>query len=186
MIQEELEALSAVLRDLGIEYVLVGGMAVELAGFPTGTEDVDFAVTMRDFGRVLKQLDDDPRFRGVEDLGTIGGAQFFTGERWMDVEFVNPTLFQGKRSGNDFVRYIKRYRSRITPGGPVAHPTVTMYMRLIIPDWEIYVQKILRDLRAGVPDEVLDGALTVAKVFGVEEIIRPRLKKTKDFIIRAG
>lgn len=172
------------LRELDVDYVLVGGMAVELAGFPTGTEDVDFAVTMRDFDRVLKQLEDDPRFREVESLGTIGGAQFFTGDRWLDVEFLNPKLFQGEKSGNAFIHYIRRYRSRNTPIGPVARPEVTMYMRLIIPDWAIYVQKILRDVRAGVPEETLDGALAIAQVLGVEDTLRPRVQRTRDFILK--
>lgn len=183
--QEELETLTGVLEEIGADYVLVGGMAVELAGYPTGTEDVDFAVTMRDFGRVMKQLEDDPRFRDVENLGTIGGAQFFTGNRWMDVDFVNPKLFRGNKSGDAFIRYIRRYRSRKTPAGPVARPEVTMYMRLIGPDWAIYVQKILRDIRAGVPEDTLEGALAIARVFGVEEILRPRMRKTKDFILKA-
>lgn len=185
MRQEELETLTAVLEQLGVDYVLVGGMAVELAGFPTGTEDVDFAVTMREFNRVLAQLNDDPRFREVESLGTMGGAQFFTGDRWLDVDFLNPKLFKGEKSGDGFIRYIKRYRSRRTSAGPVANPEVTWYMRLIVPDWAIYVQKILRDLRAGVPEETLRGALAVAQVLGVEETLRPRVGKTKEFIRRA-
>ncbi len=184
MRQEELEALAAVLQELGVDYVLVGGMAVELAGFPTGTEDVDFAVTMGDFDRVLEELERNPRFRDVESLGTIGGAQFFTGDRWLDVDFVNPTLFQGKKSGDAFIRYVKRYRSRQTSAGPVAHPAVTWYMRLIIPDWQIYVQKILRDIRAGVPEEILETALAIGKVLGVGELLRPRVEKTKEFVLR--
>ncbi|MFQ5907656.1 MAG: hypothetical protein ACE5JE_02335 [Thermoplasmata archaeon] len=184
MMQEELEALAAVLRELGVDYVLVGGMAVELAGFSTGTEDVDFAVTMREFDRVLEELDRDARFRDVESLGTIGGAQFFTGARWLDVDFVNPKLFRGRKSGEDFIRYVKRYRSRDTLVGPVAHPAVTWYMRLIVPDWQVYVQKILRDIRAGVPEEILETALVIGKVLGVGEVLRPRVKKTRDFLLR--
>lgn len=184
MMKEELEALAAVLHEMDVNYVLVGGMAVELAGYRTGTEDVDFAVTMHDFDRVLEEVERDSRFRDVESLGTIGGAQFFTGDRWLDVDFINPQLFRGTKSGEDFIRYVKRYRSRQTRAGPVAHPAVTWYMRLVVPDWLVYVQKILRDVRAGVPEEVLEAALAIGKVLGVDELLRPRVRKTREFLLR--
>ena len=165
---------------------MVGGMAVELAGYPTGTEDVDFAVMMRGFNRVMRGLKDHPRFRDVESLDTIGGAQFFTGDAWIDVDFLNPKLFRGNRSGTEFIRYVKRYRSKRTSLGPVARPEVTWYMRLVVRDWEIYVQKILRDVRAGVPEETLEAVLAIARALGVEDVLRPRVKKAKEFLSRAG
>lgn len=175
-------ALCKVLRELDVDYVLVGGMAVELAGYPTGTEDVDFAVTMREFERVMEAIEDHPRFRDVEAQSTIGGAQFFTGDGWIIVDFLNPRLFRGNQSGDRFLRYVKRYRSEETSFGPVARPEVAWYMRLVVRDWEIYVQKILRDTRAGVPDDTLVAVLAIARILGVEDRIRPRVEKTRDFI----
>lgn len=169
-----------------MDYVLVGGMAVELAGYPTGTEDVDFAVTMREYQRVMGMLADRPRFREVESLDTIGGAQFFTGTAWIDVDFLNPKLFRGKRSGDRFLRYVKRYRSVKTSLGPVARPEVAWYMRLVVPDWEIYVQKTLRDVRAGVPEETLKDVLAIARVLDVEEALRPRVEKTQEVLHMAS
>lgn len=169
-----------------VDYVLVGGMAVELAGYPTGTEDVDFAVTLRQFERVMQQVAHHPRFREVESLETIGGAQFFTGTGWIDVDFLNPTLFRGKKSGDRFLRYVKRYRSLKTSLGPVGLPEVTWYMRLVVPDWEIYVQKTLRDVRAGVPAETLKAVLAIAKVLGVEDMLRPRVRKTQEYLTMIG
>lgn len=58
-------------------------------------------------------------------------------------------------------------------------------MRLAIPDWETYVQKILRDVRAGVPEETREDALAVARVFGVEETLRPRAEKVEEFLGKA-
>ena len=182
MRQEDLEELSSVLRDLKVDYVLVGGMAVDLAGFPTGTEDVDFVVSMREFERVMQRIQSHRKFRNVENLGTIGGGQFFTGDGWMDVDFLNPRLFKGKRTGDQFIRYVRRYRSRKTPIGPVALPEVAWYMRLVVPDWEIYIQKILRDVRAGVPESMLEVALAIGRVFGVEDTLRPRVKKAREFL----
>ncbi len=160
-------------------------MALELAGYPTGTEDVDFAVTMREFERVMKRLEDHSRFQDVESLGIIGGAQFFTGDRWIDVDFLNPRLFRGKRSGDRFIRYIKRYRSKKMSLGPVARHEVAWYMRIVVPDWEIYVQKILRDVRAGVPESTFKDALTIAGFLGVEDVVRPRVKKAREFLSMA-
>lgn len=185
MRREDLELLCKTLRELEVDYVLVGGMAVELAGFPTGTEDVDFAVTMREFERVMATLEGHPRFRDVESLYTIGGAQFFTGHSWIDVGFLNPRLFRGGKSGDEFIRYVRRYRSKTISLGPVARPEVAWYMRLIISDWEIYVQKILRDVLAGVPASTLDDALVIARVLGVEETLQPRVKKTREFLSMA-
>jgi len=180
------QKLCRALHEMEVDYVLVGGMAVELAGYPTGTEDVDFAVTMRQFEDVMRRLQGDRRFRDVKSLGTIGGAQFFVGDRWIDVDFLNPRLFQGRKSGDDFIAYVKRYRSRKTALGPVAAPEITWYMRLAIPDWEIYVQKILRDVRAGVPANTLDDVLAIARILGIERVLRPRVQKTREFLAKAG
>lgn len=179
MNRRDLRAVCLHLRTLAIDYVLVGGMAVELGGYSTGTEDVDFAVTVKQYLEALEKLSADRRFRAVEDQGTIGGGQFFTGERWIDVELINPKLFRGPKSDDFFITYLKRYRSRKTDLGPVANPEVAWYMRLAIPDWEIYVQKILRDVRAGVPLSTLDGAGAIARVLGTEASLAPRVEKTR-------
>ena len=181
----DLQRLCRALRDMGVDYILVGGMAVELAGYPTGTEDVDFAVTMRQFENAMQKLNRDSRFRNVESLGTIGGAQFFVGDRWIEVDFLNPKLFQGRKSGDRFMAYVKRYRSKTTSLGPVARPEVTWYMRLVTPDWEIYVQKIFRDVRAGVPERTLEGARSIARVLGAEDVLKPRVEKVRDFLVKA-
>lgn len=180
MNRNDVEELCRYLRELRIDYVLVGGMAIELTGYPTGTEDVGFALTLRQFSSTMKKLSTDKRFRQVEEFDTIGGAQFFTGRRWVDVDFIGPKLFRGKKSDEFFITYIKKYRSASTDLGPVAAPEVAWYMRLAISDWEIYVQKILRDLRAGVPQAKLDDVLEVARVLGTAEILEPRVAKTRE------
>jgi hypothetical protein len=55
-------------------------------------------------------------------------------------------------------------------------------MRLAIPDWEIYVQKILRDVRAGVPEAKLDDVMEIAGVLGTAELLEPRVSKTRETI----
>ncbi len=59
-------------------------------------------------------------------------------------------------------------------------------MRLVVPNWLIYVQKTLRDIRAGVPEETLEDVLAMARVLGVEDTIRPRVEKTRDVIAMAS
>ncbi len=157
-------------------------MAVELAGYRTGTEDVDPVVTMSQFSRSLSKLSKDRMFRNVEELSTIGGAQFYTGDRWVDVDFINPRLFKGRRTGDEFVSYIRRYRSRKTRWGHVAGPEVTWYMRLCVPDWLIYVQKIIRDVRAGVPEDVLEKSLGIARALGVHGEIAARVRKVRQVL----
>ncbi len=180
MNRSDVEELCRYLQKLRVDYVLVGGMAIELGGYPTGTEDVDFALTLSQFSSTLRKLSEDNRFRQVEELNTIGGAQFYTGRRWIDVDFINPKLFRGKRSDTFFISYLKRYRSASTDLGHVAAPEVTWYMRLAISDWEIYVQKILRDLRAGVPEDKLDDVLEIAKILGTASLVEPRIQKARE------
>ncbi len=176
----DVETLCRYLRKLRIDYVLVGWMAIELGGYPTGTEDVDFALTLRQFTSAMRKLSQDKRFRQVEELDTVGGAQFFTGRSWVDVDFINPKLFRGKKSDEFFINYIKKYRSTLTDLGPVAAPEVTWYVRLAIPDWEIYVQRILRDVRAGFPQAKLDDVMEVARVLGAAKVLEPRVEKTRE------
>ncbi len=79
---------------------------------------------------------------------------------------INPRVFSGERTGNEFVSYVGRHAT-VIERIPFASPEVVWYMRIAVPDWEIYVQKIVRDARAGVPAGVLDGAERVARELGV-------------------
>lgn len=179
MRRSDLRALCKHLQDKGLDYVLVGGIAIDMAGYSTGTEDVDFAVTLKEFAKAMAAVSNDRKFRDVEDQRTIGGGQFFTGTRWIDVEFINPILFRGAKSDDEFIDYIKKHRSRRTELGSVALPEVAWYMRLTLPDWEIYVQNILRDVRAGVPVDVLDGVLAISRTLGNLPDLGPRVGKTR-------
>jgi hypothetical protein len=182
MNRRDVEELCRHLQNLGVDFVLVGGMAIELRGYQTGTEDVGFALTLRQYSSTMRKLSTDRRFRELDDSGTIGGAQFFTGHSWVDVDFINPRLFRGKKTDDFFITYLKKYRSSSTDLGPVAAPEVAWYMRLAIPDWEIYVQKILRDVRAGVPEAKLDDVMEIAGVLGTAELLEPRVSKTRETI----
>lgn len=140
------------------------------------------AVALRDYPRVLETLRRHPRVRNVEDVGTVAACEFRIGTRWVDVEFINPRLFAGKRPPDDFIDYVRRHRSERTDVATFATPEVVWYMRLAIGDWEVYVQKILRDVRAGVPPSLLDKVLDIAKHFDVVEVLAPRVEQARKVI----
>lgn len=150
--------------------------------FPIGTGDIDVAVASKDYPRVLETLRRHPRVRNVEDVGTIAGCEFRIGTRWVDVEFINPRLFAGKRPPDDFIDYVRRHRSERTDVATFATPEVVWYMRLAIGDWEVYVQKILRDVRAGVSPSLLDKVLDIANHFDVLEVLAPRVEQARKMI----
>lgn len=159
----------------------MGGASLE-RGFPIGTGDIDVAVALKDYPRVLETLRRHPRVRAVEDLGTMAGCEFRIGTRWVDVEFLHPRPFAGERSPDDFIDYVRRHRSERTDVATFAAPEVVWYMRLAIGDWEVYVQKILRDVRAGVPPSLLDKVLDIAKHFGVLEVLAPRVERARTMV----
>lgn len=181
MILDDLREVCLELKKAGIDYVVVGGAAIE-RNYRIGTLDIDVAVALKDYENVLKKLAAHPRVRELDDVGTMAGCKFRVGTRWVDVEFINPKLFSGKLPPDHFIDYIKRHRSEQTEFGPCVTPGVVWYMRLAIPDWLTYVQKILRDFRAGVPEETLDDALAIAKHFGIREVIEPRVRQARDMI----
>ena len=184
MILDDLREVCLELRKAGVDYVVVGGAAIE-RHHQIGTMDLDFAIALRDYPGVLEKMTAHPRVRELDDVGTMAGCKFRLGTRWIDVEFINPKLFGGKLPPDHFIDYIKRHRSERTAFGPCATSGVVWYMRLAIPDWQTYVQKILRDVRAGVPEKTLDDALAIARHFGIHELIEPRVRHAKEMIALA-
>ena len=181
MILDDLRVVCAELEKARIEFVVVDGASLERT-FPIGTGDIDVAVALKDYPRVLETLRRHPRVRNVEDVGTMAGCEFRIGTRWVDIEFINPLLFAGKRSPDDFIDYVRRHRSERTEVATFAPPEVVWYMRLAIGAWEGYVQKILRDVRTGVPPSLLDKVLDIARHFDVLEVLRPRVEQARTMV----
>jgi hypothetical protein len=181
MILDDLKDVCLELRNAGVDYVVVGGAAIE-RHYRVGTMDLDFAIALKDYTTVLTKMASHPRVRDMEDLGTIAGCKFRVETRWVDVEFINPKLFCGKSPPDHFIDYVRRYRSEHTDLGPCATPPVVWYMRLAVPDWQIYVQKIIRDFRAGVPEKTLEDAVAIAAHFGIRELIESRVRQAREMI----
>jgi len=181
VILDDLRVVCRELERAAIEFIVVGGASLERT-FPIGTGDIDVAIALKDYAKVLEKLRAHPRVRNVEDVGTMAGSEFRIGTRWVDVEFINPKLFAGKRPPDDFIDYVRRYRSERTELATFAAPEVVWYMRLAVPDWQVYVQKILRDVRAGVPSSFLDKVLDIARHFDVLDVLAPRVEEARKMI----
>ncbi len=177
----EIEEIAERLAELGVPFVVVGGSALERE-FSVGTSDVDLLVLVGDFQSLEELLADRKDMGPFEPTGNIGTAQVLVGSGWTEVEFITGSSFSGRQSGDSFVRYVRDYRSEKRAGVRWARPEVVWYMRLSTDDWQLYVIKIHRDLRAGVPASTFDGVLDVARHFGVEEKIRGRVGKAQEVV----
>src|SRR4051794_2638739 len=70
-VQDTLRKITARLRELGIAYAVVGGMALFNHGFRRFTEDVDLLVTLEGLQEIHRQLEGLgylPPFRGSKNL----------------------------------------------------------------------------------------------------------------------
>lgn len=176
---EEIEAIAERLSDLGIPFVVVGGSALERQ-YSVGTGDVDLLVAVGDFNSLEEAFEGRKDIGPFDPTGTIGTAQVLVDSEWTEVEFIVGQPFSGDQSGDEFVRYVRDYRSDRRGGVRWARPEVVWYMRLSTDDWELYVVKIRRDLRAGVPSSTFDGVLDVARHFDVGDKIEPRVRKARE------
>jgi len=177
-----LEEVCEELKDIGLDYIIVGGSAIESKGWDIGTDDLDFVLTTKGFSEIEDKLEESSRFSVIDRIKTMIETEFMFENTWRTVEFLDPGYFSGERSAEEFIDYVKRYRSTEKDVGHVAHPEVVFFMRLSIADWEIYVQKILRDIKAGLPVTLLDDVIKISKTMGIEEKMKPRVKYTQEII----
>jgi len=182
LINDFLEEVCKELKEIGIDYIVVGGSAIENKGWDIGTYDIDFVLTTKGFSELEDRLKESPRFKVVDKIKTMIESEFMYENTWRTVEFLDPEYFSGKKSGDEFIDYVKRYRSTKKDIGYVADPEVVFYMRLVITDWEIYVQKILRDIKAGLPVTVLDDVMDIAETLGLKEKMKSRVEYTKEIV----
>ncbi len=170
------EVANWVRDQLQVPFVVVGGSAIEHK-VPVGTNDVDLLIAVGSWRRL------DVVLEGRRDAtplnassGTIRGTVVTVGSARVDVEFISGEPFSGPKGADDFVEYVRAYRSTLSDGVRYADPAVVFYMRLSTDDWQAYVPSILRDLRAGVPGETLVVTVKVAAHFGVREKISERVE----------
>ncbi len=170
MINRFLEEVCKELKDVGMDYIIVGGSE-------------DFVLTTKGFSEIEEKLKKSDRFRVMDRIKTMIEGEFMFENTWRTVEFLDPGYFSVKKTADEFIDYVKRYRSTKKKIGYVANPEVVFFMRLVIADWEIYVQKILRDIRVGLPISLLDDVMEIANILGIEGKMKPRVEFTKEIVV---
>jgi hypothetical protein len=180
VIEAEAREFARILRRNGVEFVFVGGVAIEQR-FPSATRDFDVMVVPKGYARAVELIDRDPAVvsmsRGPAEMP--GGHVLVRGTL-VRFDLLDPAAYSGVRPGGEFYDFVARYRSDVTRLGRVARPEVVWYMRLVIDDWELYVSKILRDLRAGAPWTIATKVDHVARRFGVQPIVRARMEQLRE------
>ncbi|MCI4369284.1 MAG: hypothetical protein ACHP93_05430 [Solirubrobacterales bacterium] len=180
MIRGPAREFAKILERTGIEYLFVGGVAMA-ESVPSVTEDFDVMILPSAFDAAVAAVDRDP---SVVSMGRgpaeMPGGHVLVRGALIRFDLLDPNAYSAQRSGIDFYRFVKRYHSRATNLGRVALPEVVWYMRLVIDDWELYVPKILRDVRAGAPWALAEKVRRIARRYGVEAVLRSRLARVEE------
>jgi hypothetical protein len=177
----DVEAVAEWLHDAGVDFVVVGGSAIETRA-NAGTRDVDVLILVGDWDAISRAVRDDPAADGLEpDYGQLRGTRVrLGGLEPVDLEFISAEPFCGSRTSDEFVEYVRSYRSEKIGRVRYATPGAVWYIRLSLDDfWSQYVSKIRREIVAGIPESTLDEAVDIAKHFGVAERIRERVAETR-------
>jgi predicted nucleotidyltransferase len=92
---QSLKEICLFLNDTGIEYMLVGGLAVGIWGEPRATVDIDFLISTKldDFDFLKQRLTESGRFVFIHDKPTIFGK----------ISFLRATLKSNKNISVDFL-----------------------------------------------------------------------------------
>jgi hypothetical protein len=170
----------------GFDPILVGGLAVEVAGYGA-TRDVDLLVAVVKFDGIEYAFPRDPQITIISIAGGwVANGRFYPDgrktDRYLPFDVLNPNKFVGPgRSGESFYAYVRSH-STTAHGAAVADPSVVYYTRLLVPGphGEAYLLRIIRDLREGAPERWLSDALRIGRRFGTGEIVSSRLDRIRE------
>jgi hypothetical protein len=182
-------SLLSKLESSGFEPVLIGGIAVQIAGYGA-TRDIDLVLSIAEFDRVEGSFEEDPEVHIITNTAgwLLNGRYFPKGNRkrrgpYVTFDILNPEKFVGrKHSGESFFRFVISSGSRRTQYGRVATPPVVYYTRLLVPGSHgaAYLDRISRDLDEGAPDEWVRDTVAIAKRFGTEKIVKRRILELRE------
>ena len=184
--REQVRKVADWLHGLGVRFIVVGGSAIVLH-YEAGTLDIDVLILVGDWKPVADALLKSPLATPLTpDEGQLRGTQVrLGGIEPIDLEFLSAEPFSGTRSPDEFVEYVRTYRSEKVGDVRYASPAVVWYIRLSIEGlWDQYVSRIRRDIVAGVPEATFDVVVEIADHFGVGEKMRERVtfaRKTLQF-----
>lgn len=167
-----------ILRSHGVDFVIVGGQAV-LRHVPRATGDVDVMVTTADYSATVSGLRGDPRlvFRSDAD----GVAQFYVRPLdGMGLDVLDAGSFSGSSPGSAFYDFLRRESSSETAGVRFASVESVWYTRLMVRRWRVYADKILADVVANASLRRVAEVRKIARRFGTEEIIAPRIEYLRE------
>lgn len=165
----------------GYRAILVGGVAIEIAGYGA-TKDADLLVPVEQFDGLEFAKGD-----GLEVLSTTGrianGRLTLDDGTTIPFDVLNPSNYAGEgHTGEEFFRFVETTGSRKTRYGRVATPAVVWYTRLLVPGphGEGYIERMMRDLDEGAPEQWLDDALRIAQRFGTEARVRAKIEYLRE------
>ncbi|MGI0132112.1 MAG: hypothetical protein ACREDK_03320 [Thermoplasmata archaeon] len=168
-----LSEIAAELQRLGVRYVVVGGGAVARA-YAVATEDVDVLVAAEDYATTLAKLRKSPMVGWVEDSPRMATVRFNLEGGKFELDVIDTTMYSGNKEPDAFVRYVRSHASKEVHGVRYASVPAVWYMRLACPDWQVYTDKVQRDIAFGVPAALLDDATAIGQRFGLGAKIRDR------------
>lgn len=182
VIEPGVAAADALLKRLGIRFVVIGGQAVAQAA-ATATHDVDVMVATDDFGKTI------PLLRAEKDLAFDWESEQLARFRILPLggvplDVINASAFSGSRSGEEFYRYLVEEGSTGVDGVAYATPEVVWYTRLLTKRWKAYAEKIVTNVIDGVDAGRLGRVEEIARRFGTEETIRLRLEYVRTELSR--
>jgi hypothetical protein len=155
----------------GYRPILIGGLAIEVAGYG-GTKDVDILLPSAEYGGA-EYL----RSEGLTVLSNTGnftnGHLQLPGGRTVVWDVLNPDLF----GGEPFYEFVRSRASKAWVVGRIAAPPVVYYTRLLVKGdhGRRYMLRIRRDLDEGAPDSWVRGTIAIAKRFGTEATVLPKV-----------
>lgn len=170
------------LQELGIEYILIGGSAICFSEYPVTTKGLDFVVLkFEELSEILKK----ERIkieRISHSLDRTRTSAIHSRFDEIPVDFLNPENFSENPVA--FFEYAKKYRTKKMDFGRVAKPELVWYMRIVIPEWITYIDKILRDIKFGHrPDKLFQKVLAIARRDGREDEISKKILRLKREIL---
>lgn len=175
-----------ILSNLKIEFILIGGSALELQKYKTETMDIDLIIAPQDFKNLEIKLKKNPHFQIQEFIYPFIGVTFISKslKGGIDLEFLNSQPFAGEKGGKEFFDYVKKYHCLKTKLGAIAKPEVVWYLRLVNPSWEIYLQKILREIKITkiTYQNIFPKVVKIGSYFKTDKIIKTRINKLKERI----
>lgn len=156
----------------GYRPILVGGLAIEVAGYG-GTKDVDILLPSAEYGGA--------EFLHSEGITVLSNTGNFTNGhlqlpngRTVVWDVLNPELF----GGEPFYQFVRDRGSKAWLVGRVASPPVVYYTRLLVKGdhGRRYLLRIRRDLDEGAPQSWVRKTLIIAKRFGTEAMVAPKVE----------